>query len=265
MTYTVALKLYKAIVLACICCALFLPPILAQNKSKSATAKTVSALVLWQKHVYLGEVKVIVSPNAIRMDGLGKFHFSLIAKAPSWNITVFRTDDRISFTETLAQFCDQGLFSNMVMGQKDRMLQPGGRHSQEKLSGVTVQQVSWQYGIYQSRNDKKFTPPQVENIFLAAYKLPTQGQIPIKYSVKLSGRDWMTNLSEQGQRRSFLSTKKISYEDVPETVFQIPSGLTPVKSVTRIVVGSTKKMNDTGVNVLFDDLGKGELGNVNSR
>ena len=244
-----------------IVCAVFSSPdAQAANKPHSVKEKTVSAIVLRQKHIYLGDTSVIVSPTGIRMDGLGKFHFSLVSVAPTWRITVFREDDRISFTQPLNQFCDQGLFSNMVMNQKDRMLGTGAGKDRGKVSGVTVQQTLWSDGIYQSLNDKKFTPPQIERIFLAAYKLPTDGQIPITYVVRLTGRDWMTNLSEEGQRRAFLTTKKISYEDVPASKFQVPRGLTPTKSVTRIVVGSTKKMNDTGVGVLFDDLGKGELG-----
>lgn len=251
----------NALALTSIACAvLFAPAALAANKQNSATEKTTSAIVLRQKHIFLGETGVIVSPTGIRIDGLGKFHFSLVSVAPTWNITVFRTDDRISFTQPLNQFCDQGLFSNMVMNQKERMLGHGGGRDRGKVSGVTVQQTTWSEGIYQSLNDKKFTPPQVERILLAAYKLPTDGQIPITYVVRLSGKDWMTNLSEEGQRRAFLTTQKISYEDVPTSKFQVPPGLTPTKSVTRIVVGSTKKMNDTGVGVLFDDLGKGELG-----
>ncbi len=249
------------VVLFSIVCAVFSSPdAQAANKPHSIKEKTVSAIVLRQKHIYLGDTSVIVSPTGIRMDGLGKFHFSLVSVAPTWRITVFREDDRISFTQPLNQFCDQGLFSNMVMNQKDRMLGTGAGKDRGKVSGVTVQQTLWSDGIYQSLNDKKFTPPQIERIFLAAYKLPTDGQIPITYVVRLTGRDWMTNLSEEGQRRAFLTTKKISYEDVPASKFQVPRGLTPTKSVTRIVVGSTKKMNDTGVGVLFDDLGKGELG-----
>lgn len=276
---TAALKANKALALTGFCFAVFSSQnALAENNAKPAngkntstpikgktasapvTGKTTCALVLRQQHIYLGEMNVTVSPTGIRMDGLGKFHFSLVSTAPTWNITVFRTDDKIRFSQPLDQFCDQGLFSNMVMNQKDRMLGFGGTRGKSKLLGVTVDQIAWPDGVYQSLNDKKFTPPQVERIFLAAYKLPTQGQIPITHIVRLSGRDWMTNLSEAGQRRAFLKTTKISYEDVPITTFQVPEGLTQTKSVTRIVVGSTKKMNDSGVDVLFDDLGKGVLG-----
>jgi hypothetical protein len=237
----------------------------SQNKKKSPTAsravvlppstKTIPALVLHQKHIYLGETKVSLTPNAVRMDCLGKLHFSFISKAPRWDITVFRTDDRLYFTQSFGEFCDQGLYSNIVMTMHDRMLPKGGRLSKGKVSGFAVQQVSWPTLKFACLESKGYAP-QVERVLHAAYKVPNQGQIPIQYEVILSGRDWMTNLTEKGIKRSMLSTKKISRESVPASEFQVPSGLAKSKSVTRIVVGSTKKMNDTGVNVLFDGIGE---------
>jgi hypothetical protein len=213
--------------------------------------ETVSALILRQRHIYLGDTKLALTPNAVRMDCLGKLHFSFISKAPTWDIVVFRTDDRLYHKQPFAEFCDQGLYSNIVMTMHDRMLPKGGKRNKGQISGFTVQQVSWPTVKFAALDSKGYAP-QVERVLHAAYRVPTEGQIPIKYEVVLSGRDWMTNLSEQGLRRSMLSTRKISRQNIPASEFQVPTGLALSKSVTRIVVGSTKKMEDTGVNVLFD-------------
>ena len=61
----------------------------------------------------------------------------------------------------------------------------------------------------------------------------------------------MTNLSESGLLREFLTTEKISSEPVSTAEFEVPPGLSQTKSVTRIVIGSAEKLKDTGADVLF--------------
>lgn len=227
----------------------------ARSKSKPSKNATVPALILQQTHIYLGKTKVTLTPDAVRMDGQGKFHFSLISKAPTWNITVFRTDDRLSCTQPLSEFYDQGLFSNMVLNAKSRFLPTGGTVTNKKINGFAVRQTSWADVIFVSFPRKGYAPQEAESILYAAYKVPTENQIPIRYAVLLTGKDWMTNLSQAGLRREFLTTEKISKQLVSTAEFEVPSGLAQTKSVTRIIVGSENKLRDTGADVLFK-LGK---------
>lgn len=67
----------------------------------------------------------------------------------------------------------------------------------------------------------------------------------------MAGSYWLTNLNQEGQRRVILDTEKISLDYVSDTEFEIPHGLTHAKSMTRVVAGDTKKMEQTGVDVLF--------------
>jgi hypothetical protein len=81
--------------------------------------------------------------------------------------------------------------------------------------------------------------------------VPTEGHIPIEFELIMGGKDWMTNLSEKGQRRAVLETEKISLDNVPNSEFDVPRGLAQAKSMTRIIVGDTEKMEKTGVGDLF--------------
>lgn len=236
--------------MCCLVAATTIP--IAHGVASAKTPGTVNALVLEQEHVYLGKTKLMLTPTAVRLDGLGKFHFSVILKAPTWDVNTFRLDDRLIATQSLKEFCEQGLFSNMVLLQKERIIPHGGKITTRKINNFPITQIQQGTTTYQTMDRKNYAAPQAEQFLYYAYKLPTSGKIPIGLKTYLSGKDWMTQLSEEGQRRVFLSTSKISYMPVPTSEFDVPSGLTPTKSVTRIIVGDAKKMRKTGVDVLFE-------------
>jgi len=198
-------------------------------------------------------MKLLLTPAAVKLVGLGKFRFSLVSRAPEWNVTVYREDDKIYCTKNLSEFCDQGgLFSNLVMVQKERMMPRGSKPRKDTVSGFIVNRYSWAGVVFKCLPVEGNTAPPVERILHAGYKVPTNGQIPISYEVVLSGKDWMTLLSEEGIRRAFLATKKITRRRVFSSEFDVPSGFAKEKSLTRVVVGDEKKMRDTGVGVLFE-------------
>lgn len=245
------LRSNSAIGVITLCC-LAIALAVAADAAHSAPPKSVQALVLNQSHVYLGKMKVVLTPHAVRMDCLGEFRFSLVSKAPKWDVTVYRTDDKRYCTQPLKVFCDQGLFSNIVMTQEDTMPPRHARRGTGKLSGFTLQRFWWHRVVFDCLDSKEYAQPEAERILHAAYKVPTAGRIPIKFDRILSGKDWMTNLSEEGIRREFLSTQKISHERVPAAEFDLPLGMTREKSVTRIVVGTNKQLREGGVDALFN-------------
>ncbi len=216
-----------------------------------AAPKMVKALQLRQNHIYLGKVRVLLTPQAMRLDGLGKFRFTAIARSPKWQVTAFRIDDRISFTQTFNEFCDQGLFSNMVVPQKDDKMIPGGSMFLQKISGFPVQQIRLRSSMLKYLKDTNHAAPQAAAFFHSAYRVPTEGHMPIEYELTMTGKDWMTNLSVEGQKRVFLETEKISLDDVPFTEFEIPHGLAPAKSMTRIIAGDAKNVEQSGIDDLF--------------
>lgn len=217
-----------------------------------AAPKTVQALDLRQEHVYLGKVRVLLTPHAMKIDGQGKLHFTVICRAPNWQVTAYRSDDKIAFTESFKEFCDQGLFSNIVLTQRDDKLRSGGEVFSTKVNGFPVVQIRLPMTMVKYLRETKYAAPQAAPFFHSAYRVPTEGHIPITFEMLMSGKDWMTNLSEQGQRRVILETDKISLTNVPSTEFEIPSGMKTVKSMTRIIVGDSYKMQQTGVDNLFN-------------
>ena len=235
----------SAITLFCLLAA----ALLAQNAC--AAPKLVKVLQLRQNHVYLGKLRVLLTPQAMRVDGLGKFRFTVIARSPKWQVTAFRIEDRLSYTQSFDEFCDQGLFSNLVMPQRDNTLLPGGARFQQKVSGFPVQQIRLPTTMLKYLKDTKYAAPQAAAFFHSAYRVPTEGHVPIEFEVIMLGKDWMTQLSDQGQRRAILETEKISLDNIPYSEFEVPRGLAQAKSMTRVVVGDTKKMKDTGVGDLF--------------
>jgi hypothetical protein len=216
-----------------------------------AAPKPVHVLQLRQNHVYLGKLRVLLTPQALRVDGLGKFRFTIISRSPKWQVTAFRPEDRISFTQSFDDFCDQGLFSNMVMPQRENTMQKGGAKFQLKVSGFPVQQIREPTKMLKYLKNTNYAAPQAATFFHSAYKVPTEGHIPIEFELIMGGKDWMTNLSEKGQRRAVLETEKISLDNVPNSEFDVPRGLAQAKSMTRIIVGDTEKMEKTGVGDLF--------------
>lgn len=265
------MKFQAAIVISALCGLVFLPAVSlaksnpgakpnaaaasksnAGTKTNSASRKEVSALQIDQTHIYLGKLKVLLTPEAIKMVGLGKFHFTLVSTAPQWNVTVYREDDKLYCTQTASEFYNTGgLFSSMVMIQKERMLPPNSKFVKETLSGFVVERYGWGNVVFKCLPLGSYTVPQAERILHASYKLPTNGGIPLAFVAIMQGNDWMTQLSEKGLHRAFLDTQKISKCRVSVPEFDVPPGLTSTNSVTRIVAGDIKQLEDTGVDYLL--------------
>lgn len=239
-----------AVIFATAVCHFSCAPCLANEHSQPVSTDTVAVLQLEQNHIYLGPVKVYLTPGAIKAVFLGKFRFALLSRAPKWDVVVYRTDDRLVCRQSLKTFLDQGLFSNMVFHQKSRFLEAPGTRRLRTISGIKVQQMRWPGTVFEYIPVKGNTAPQVEEIIYSAYKLTTNGQIPLRWVVSQSGKDWMTNLNEEGVR-VYLSTRKISRTRIPAAEFVVPRGLTPEKSITRMVVGDANKLKDDGIDELF--------------
>lgn len=212
---------------------------------------TVKCIELQQTHVYLNKIRILLSPQAVRLEGKGKFKFIAIARAPKWNVVAYRTDDKSSFSQSLSDFCDQGMYSNMVIPQRPNMLPPVAIKRMQKVSGMPVTQLNWQSSELKYLDNPRYSPEQTVKFLHSALRVPTQRRIPISFEQELSGRDWMTNVSQEGLKREFLNTKSITIKDVPTSEFDVPKGLVAAKSMTRVIAGDARKMEDTGVDQII--------------
>jgi len=221
---------------------------LPSANSKPATVKCVE---LQQTHVYLNKIRVLLSPQAVRLDGLGKFRFVVIARAPKWQVTAYRTDDKYSYSQPFNEFCDQGLYSHMVIPQRPNLLPPPVAKRVQKISGIPVTHLSGNSVELQFLDKPEFAPPETIKFLHSALRIPTQNRIPVSYVQELSGRDWMTNVSQAGLRREFLNTKQIAIKEFPASEFDVPKSLVAAKSMTRVIAGDERKMEETGVDQII--------------
>ncbi len=121
----------------------------------------------------------------------------------------------------------------------------------QKVSGFPVKQKRLPSTMLKYLESNHYSEPRVSAFFHSVYRIPTEGHMPIEFELIMVGRDWLTNLSEEGQRRIFLATEKISLDSIPSNDFEVPRGLAPAKSITRIIAGDVKKMEETGVDAIF--------------
>lgn len=227
--------------------------VLAWIGISSAEAKppTIKCIELQQTHVYLNKIRILLSPQAVRLEGRGKFRFVVIARAPKWQVTAFRTDDKYSYSQGFNEFCDQGLYSHIVLPQRTNLLPPVAAKSNEKLSGFSITKLRCQSVELKILDNPAFASQQAVKFLHSALRIPTQMRIPISFEQELSGRDWMTNVSQEGLKREFLNTKAIVIKDFPASEFEVPRGLRPAKSMTRVVAGDARKMEETGVDQII--------------
>lgn len=66
--------------------------------------------VIKQTQIFLGDVKVYLGRNAIRIEGITK-PFVLISKAPDWSVVVYNTQKKIIAHRTFQEWSDYGLRS----------------------------------------------------------------------------------------------------------------------------------------------------------
>ncbi len=123
----------------------------------------------------------------------------------------------------------------------------------QKAFGFPVLQARYNTTVLTYLENKGYTDPKVAKFLHSAYRVPTEGQIPVAYVQMLDGKDWMTNLSEQGHERLFLNTKSIRLANVSTAEFEIPRNLHPAKSMTRIMSGDVHKLDGSGIDALIKE------------
>jgi hypothetical protein len=92
----------------------------------------------------------------------------------------------------------------------------------------------------------------VESIIFAAYKVPTNGGLPVSYVKAQSGKDYTSGISEEGRLETLLDTSKIeSVADDPE-LFLAPIGYRKAKSVGVVFVGAAARKDSGDFQNLFE-------------
>ena len=73
------------------------------------TANPIATREMWvlKQKSDIGDAVVYILPNAVRIDDL-THHYSMLCKAPSWNVSMFRAGEKIVYEESLNEWLKIG-------------------------------------------------------------------------------------------------------------------------------------------------------------
>jgi hypothetical protein len=209
-------------------------------------------LRLVQMHYFLGANELDIAKEAIRIENKGRFRFILVSKAPTWEVTIFRNDDRVYFSESLAKFEAGGVISDLITPTKNRHI--GGKRPPYDFHFDTLA-ARRRVGPGQSIEYlplKNITSPQVEAVIYATYKIPTEEGIPLHVIDTNMGKDWLTGIDETGHRKIHLKTTAAEFVKIPKGSFVIPNGYRRVATVQEAVSGATARKESEAFEPMFD-------------
>lgn len=210
------------------------------------------AIQVHQKHYFFGEMELTVSRTAVKIVCLGQMRFTVVSRAPSWTVTIYRMDDKTRFDESLSTFVDTSLVSGIILSYRDTYTMQDRVPKPVEFHGFKAAKLLNSVDEFVYIPKDKAIPEPVYEIIHAAYKLPTCGGIPIRYVISSRGRDIITQLDETGQHPIFLQTSKISQIGLTPDFFDIPGGLKQARSVQDVVISAAKRNETTGMDLMFD-------------
>ena len=210
------------------------------------------AVQLKQTHYFFGNLDIIASKTAIRMEDTGSWKFVLVAKAPDWKVTVFRNDDKLYFTCPLKTFLDGGMVSQMLVGKKAQQFGPGKEESAKlTIAGVKAKKVSARYAICEYLPADTLVAPQVTQILYETLRMPMNGGICLRFVQAKQGVDWMTGLQDYGQH-IMLSTQSGKIVTVPNSIFDAPVGYKKSKSLREVLISTESRESSNDARDLFE-------------
>jgi hypothetical protein len=213
------------------------------------------ATKLTQTHFFFGDTNTFCRPDAVRIDNLGPMHFSVVAKAPKWTVTVFRDDDKSCFVETIHSLEVNGLMNDYVMHRQDHAKYQDQKPGEIIVNNFKVKQVSGKSEYIAYLPIDKVASPEVERILYAAYKIPTNNGIPLKFIRTRRKIDWLTSIPVTNEASVYFSTKKIESAKVPKTYFDAPTGYRVRNTVQEVMVSDANR-NASGDMVELFEIGK---------
>ena len=213
----------------------------------------IPALKLKQKHYYWGDTETTVSLDGIRIDNRGRMFYSLVAKSPSWDVIVFRDDDKTYLRQSLSDFESTGMVNNFVVEKRPRNFGFKKEETLVKFDGITVKQLVHGPHFYQYLPLGMVAAKQVERILYIAYKLPTNGGIPVMMRKYTKGTDWLTGIKDPGRHKALLETSKIENLRVSKSIFDAPLNYKLRGSMQEVLMSKTSRDASGDLEVLIGD------------
>lgn len=212
----------------------------------------VKALRLTQTHFYWGDMETTVSMRALRITNRGSMKFNLVARYPDWNVTLYRSDDKVMIKKEFNKLISEGLVSSLLLGKKDRFTDRGLSEREFKFGPVKVRHVESPNMTMDFLPLKGVGDEAVEAILYSVFRVPTNGGIPIRYTKSQKGIDWMTGLDTTGARKVFLGTKTISSVIVPDIFFDLPNNYKESRVMQQVLMSKQTRESSGDMDVLLD-------------
>ena len=216
------------------------------------------AIQLKQSHYFLGDHLVTVAKDAIRIENIGRFKFVVVARAPDWRINIFRNDDKTYFSESLQEFEESGLVSDFLVSRREHILDPREfRSSPINFLGLPAVRVTGRQRTLKYLPIEKGASHEVDWIIYSAYKLPTDGGVPLEATDTVTTSDWIAGGGSKGKREIHLSTSSINQVTVAAEIFALPKNYSRAKSIREVVAGSDVRKESVDAQDLFNS-GRGK-------
>ena len=207
--------------------------------------------ILDQQDVEGGRNRLTFTADAVHVINFDR-GYEVLAAAPSWNIVVFRRQDKVEYTGDLKSFRFSPLGALDMVWNHYPNLKPIGRESRKNLPFQLVKYHT------PDRNDFCMVDsagisglaPEIGTVLEYYYHLPIAG-IPYEsfynFSAKPKKKREVTWLSDEAAdfdgRKPWLWTTKLQKTPYKATEFQYPQGFTMVKDQSKILLSNSKVTN----------------------
>jgi hypothetical protein len=216
------------------------------------------ALQLDQTHSFLGKCQLTVSTTGIRIESKDRLGFVLVSKAPNWQVTVFRNDDKTYYTQSYKAFCESGMISGFIMKPTERIVGSPTRALTTKMLNMSVKSIVEENCSLKYLKQGVDYAEQAERIIHAAYKIPTNGGIPVYYVKRYDSKDLLTGVQSKYRSETILNTSKIQVVQCGDSIFNAPTGYKLAKSVLETITGDSTRSSDAAFTELLE-MGRGGL------
>ncbi|HNB22360.1 MAG TPA: hypothetical protein PKZ32_08080 [Candidatus Melainabacteria bacterium] len=222
--------------------------------STAASAASETAWKMVQKEKWLGTQTINFASNGVKIVNAGR-GFSIVSKAPDWDVVLYREDDKI--------FCrlKRQQYYNSVAFRVSHGHTPGKVLKIYTIGPVTA---PMHYTPYHNDVIKRFenVPVEVEDMLSSYFRANCVDGIVLRSVSNSIGKSkadasvfMPIDMGGIAVLRETLSLNKVAYNPLD---FQVPKNLRPVNDIKQITTGKAKRKEAESI---FLDMGVGdELG-----
>jgi hypothetical protein len=240
--------------IACTLSALSAFPICPTFTPAQAAEKK-EAIRLEQMHYLLGSTVLTAGNSGVRLDSTGNMHFRLVAAAPDWTVHIYRDDDKIIKSMSIEQFDSAGLMPQFVQTSRAKFIPTSAKPYEFKFFGFDARRI---VNIYQTQEYlpiQGLVAPQVERIVFAAYRLPSNGGLLLKYIGTAANHDYIAGLDQRGRKEVCLTTSKATRLTVDDKFYMAPGHYKQARILQEVVVGKQGKDRGNAFQYMLDGRG----------